>query len=199
MDNLEGKGRESESLEEVGSVVVNLELVVGVRKVKSRDLGDVLVLSLSLLLLELEGDTSDGTLLDSLHEVGGVASNLVSESLGGDDSDLVSESLVGLEIEGELGVVSLNHDLGGPLDSLSSNSTLGVSNSLEITVNRSLHIVTERLSSSLVVCQSQSCPSHCRLFTLTILCYLLLAKSTLGSKISTAFVNVRGSALGRPN
>lgn len=125
MDNLDRERGEAESLEEVGGVVVNLELVVGVREVKGRDLGDVLVLSLSLVLLELERDTSDGALLDSLHQVSGVASNLVSESLGGDDSDLVSESLVGLEVEGELGVVSLNHDLRGPLDSLSSNSTLG--------------------------------------------------------------------------
>jgi hypothetical protein len=151
VDNLKGKGRESEGLEEVGSIVVNLELVVGVRKVKSRDLGDVLVLSLSLLLLKLEGDTSDGTLLDSLHEVGGVASDLVSESLGGDNSDLISKSLVGLEVEGELGVVSLNHDLGGPLDSLSSNSTLGLVTAWKSPRNPSHLVVADRFTCRLSV------------------------------------------------
>ena len=40
------------------------------------DLGDVLVLALTLLLLELEGDTADGTTLNALHQVSGVAGNL---------------------------------------------------------------------------------------------------------------------------
>jgi hypothetical protein len=45
-------------------------------EVESRDLGNVLVLALTLLLLELEGDTADGTTLDALHQVSGVAGNL---------------------------------------------------------------------------------------------------------------------------
>lgn len=44
--------------------------------------------------------------------------HLVAETLGGDDGDLVAYSLVGLEIERELGVVSLDNDLGGLLDCL---------------------------------------------------------------------------------
>jgi hypothetical protein len=45
-------------------------------EVKSRDLGDVLILAFSLLFLELERDTADRSTLDTLHQVGGVTSNL---------------------------------------------------------------------------------------------------------------------------
>lgn len=50
-------------------------------------------------------------------------SNLVAEALGSNDSDLITDTLVGLEVQGELGVVTLNDDLGGLLDSLSANAT----------------------------------------------------------------------------
>ena len=53
------------------------------------------------LLLESEGDTSDGALGDSLHQVGGVTGNLVSESLGLDLSDVVDDSLVNMEVVGQ--------------------------------------------------------------------------------------------------
>lgn len=51
------------------------------------------------------------------------AANLVAKALGGDDGDLIAHSLVGLEVESELGVVPLNDDLGGLLDSLRTNAT----------------------------------------------------------------------------
>ena len=50
-------------------------------------------------------------------------SYLVAETLGGNDGDLIADALVGLEVEGELGVVALNDDLGGPLDGLSTDAT----------------------------------------------------------------------------
>lgn len=115
---------ETQGLDQVSSLGVNLQLTVGVRQVQSRDLWDVLVLSLSLLLLQLEGDTSNWTLLNSLHQVGGVTSNLVSQSLGLDNSDLRGQSLVGLEVQSQLWVETLNQDLGGSLHGFSSNATL---------------------------------------------------------------------------
>lgn len=48
----------------------------------------------------------------------GVAGDLVAETLRGDDGNLIADALVRLEVEGELGVVALNDDLGGLLDSL---------------------------------------------------------------------------------
>lgn len=48
---------------------------------------------------------------------------LVAEALGGNNGDLIADALVGLEVQGELGVVPLNDDLGGLLDSLGTNAT----------------------------------------------------------------------------
>jgi len=48
---------------------------------------------------------------------------LVPQSLASDDSNFVAYSLVGLEVESELWVVSLDNDLGGLLDCLRSNAT----------------------------------------------------------------------------
>ena len=49
--------------------------------------------------------------------------DLVAQALGGNDGNLIANPLVGLEVEGELGVVPLNDDLGGLLDSLGTNAT----------------------------------------------------------------------------
>jgi hypothetical protein len=50
-------------------------------------------------------------------------SYLVAQTLRGNDGDLIADSLVGFEIEGQLGVVSLDDDLSGLLDGLSTNAT----------------------------------------------------------------------------
>lgn len=65
-------------LEEVLGLGIDLELAgLGVLgEVESRDLRNVLILALTLLLLKLEGDTTDGSSLNSLHQMGGVTSNL---------------------------------------------------------------------------------------------------------------------------
>jgi hypothetical protein len=52
-----------------------------------------------------------------------VRSYLIAEAFRGNDCNLIADSLVGLEIEGQLGVVSLNNDLGGLLHSFSTNAT----------------------------------------------------------------------------
>lgn len=68
----------AEVLEEVLGLGVDVELTaLGVLgEVESGDLGNVLILALTLLLLQLEGDTADGATLDTLHQVSGVAGNL---------------------------------------------------------------------------------------------------------------------------
>ena len=48
---------------------------------------------------------------------------LVSQSLRSDNGNFIAYSLVGLEVEGELWVISLDNDLGGLLDGLCSNAT----------------------------------------------------------------------------
>lgn len=52
-----------------------------------------------------------------------VSGNLVPEPLGRDNGNLIANPLVGLEVQRQLGVVTLNDDLGGLLDGLSSDAT----------------------------------------------------------------------------
>ena len=74
---VECSGTYAHGLEEVLGVGVNVELTgLGLGDVESGDLRNVLILALTLLLLELEGDTADGTTLDALHQVGSVTSDL---------------------------------------------------------------------------------------------------------------------------
>ena len=103
-------------------VVDNL-LVLDVGDVDLGLLWNEIHLSFSLLFLELERDASDWTLLNSLHQVCGETSNLVSHSLGLDDSDIIDDSLVVVEILGQLGVVLLDDSSGGSLCSLGSDSS----------------------------------------------------------------------------
>lgn len=72
--------------------------------VEGRNLGNVLILPLTLLLLELERNTTDGTALDTLHQMGREAGDLVAETFRRDNGDLIDDTLVGVEIEGEAGV-----------------------------------------------------------------------------------------------
>ena len=53
----------------------------------------------------------------------GVSGNLVPEPLGRDNGNLIANPLVGLEVQRQLGVVTLNDDLGGLLDGLGSDAT----------------------------------------------------------------------------
>jgi hypothetical protein len=56
-------------------------------------------------------------------QMSGVSGNLVPETLRGNDGNLIADPLVGLEVERELGVVTLDDDLGGLLDRLCSDTT----------------------------------------------------------------------------
>ena len=47
---------------------------------------------------------------------------LVAKTLGGNDGDFIRDSFVGLEIEGEAGVVALNEDFGALFDGLDGKS-----------------------------------------------------------------------------
>jgi hypothetical protein len=68
----------AEVLDEIAGLEVDVQtaLVGELGEVESRDLGDVLILALTLLLLKLEGDTADRTTLDTAHQVGGVTGDL---------------------------------------------------------------------------------------------------------------------------
>lgn len=109
---------------EVTKHVLGLSIDFNVVSVNSRLLRYVVILSLTLLFLELEGDSAHRSLLDALHEMGNETCNHVAQSLRGDDSYFISNSLVGLEIESETGVVLLNDDACCLFDELGSDTTL---------------------------------------------------------------------------
>ena len=112
-------------------------------------LGNEIHLSLALFLLETKRDTSDGSLLNSLHQVSGETSNLVAESLCLDLADVIDDPLVDMEVVGQpkrrerqktrqnvkvspndeisvylLAIVLFDECPGGSLDGLGSNSSL---------------------------------------------------------------------------
>lgn len=62
-------------------------------RARGRYFRDVVVTALTLFFLESERDTTDGTLLDALHQVRDVSSNLVAKTLGGHIGHLVADTL----------------------------------------------------------------------------------------------------------
>ena len=108
----------SKGLKHITGISVDLNELL----LQGRDLRHEVHAALALLLLELEGDITDGTTGDPLHEVGGESRDLVAHALGGDDGDLVADPLVGVEVKGETSVVLLNDDTSRALDSLGTNS-----------------------------------------------------------------------------
>ena len=88
---------EVKGLEHIGGVEVHVDVV----QVQEGAVGDEVHAALALLLLDLEGDATDGTARDALHQVRDKTSDLVPEALGGDGSNLLADLLVGVEVEGQ--------------------------------------------------------------------------------------------------
>ena len=51
-------------------------------------------------------------------------SYLVAKTLGGDDGDFIADALVGLEVEGEFGVVAFDDDFGRLFDGLEESQSV---------------------------------------------------------------------------
>merc|ERR1712200_145397 len=96
LNNLEiGDAGHIERLEHFFGISINLKDILSVN---IRHLGNVVVASLTFLLLQLNGDPSDWSSLDSLHEVSCETSDLVPEALAWNDGDLLSNALIGMEV-----------------------------------------------------------------------------------------------------
>ncbi len=67
----------TKALEEILCLGINLQSILVLSEVEGRDFGDVLILSLTLFFLELEGDTTDWTTLNAFHQMCGVTGNLI--------------------------------------------------------------------------------------------------------------------------
>merc|ERR1740139_555926 len=88
-----------------------------------RTVRHVLHPALPLLFLQLEGNTADGTALDSPHQVRGEAGDLVAQTLGRDRSHLLGNLLVDLEVQRKLGVILLHDDARSLLHGLRADAT----------------------------------------------------------------------------
>lgn len=75
---VEGEETYAKVLQQVLGLNIDVELAsLGVLdEVKGGDFGHVLILAFSLLFLQFEGDTTDRSSLNTLHQVGGVSGNL---------------------------------------------------------------------------------------------------------------------------
>lgn len=71
-------------------------------------LGNEVHTPFALLLLKLERNASNRAPLNTLHEVGHKASDLVTHPLGRDDGNLVAHPLVRVEVHGQARVVLLD-------------------------------------------------------------------------------------------
>jgi len=123
VDEVDGDRFVAEILQQFLSIGVHIDssvLVLGV--VERGNLWDVLILAFAFFLLQLERDTADRSALDTLHQMRRESRNLVPQSFRGYYSNLIADTLVGLEVEGELRVVTFNDDLGGLLDGLGADA-----------------------------------------------------------------------------
>ena len=89
---------------------------------QGRNFRDKVQSALTLFFLQLERDTSDGSLGNSSHQVSCVSGNLVSHSLGRKDCYLIDNTLVGVEVECESSVVFLDDSASTLLDSLRTDT-----------------------------------------------------------------------------
>lgn len=90
---------------------------------QSRHLRYVVISALAFLLLQLDGDTTDLRVAQTLHQMCHETSDLVAQGLGGNDGHFLDDALVCVEIHRQPGVVLLNNDLRGLLDGLCTNAT----------------------------------------------------------------------------
>ena len=96
--------------------------------VNEGDIGDEVEAALALLLLQLQGDATDGAAGQALHQVGGVAGDLVLQLLGLAHADVHDDTLVDVVVKAELAEVLLDDLAGGALDGLGTDLTHAVLN-----------------------------------------------------------------------
>jgi len=117
--NLKTLRNNTHSLKHGASLRVDLNSLDG----NLRHLGNVVITTLTLLLLKLEGNATDRALLDTLHEMGNETSDLVAHGLGRNECNLSADTLVGVEIESKTRIVLLDDGTCSLLDGLYTNTT----------------------------------------------------------------------------
>ena len=113
-----GQTAVSKRLQKIPGLGINVNSIL----IQGTNLGNKVQASLSLLFLQLEGNSANGSLGDTLHEMGGETCNFVAHALGGGDGYLIDYTLVGVEVECETSVVLLDDGACTLLDGLGTNS-----------------------------------------------------------------------------
>ena len=91
---------------------------------KGTHLRSVVVSLLSLFFLQLDRDSLDRTSLDAPHETSDVTGDLVSHTLRRNFGDVITDAFVGVEIQRQARIVSLDDSSRRFLDGLGTNLTL---------------------------------------------------------------------------
>lgn len=98
------------------------------RQGESRNFGHVIVFAFALLFLQLEGNSTDGSTTDALHQMSYEAGDFIAQALRLNRGNLVACSLVSLEIEVEAGVILFNNVASSLFDSFCAYAALSVRN-----------------------------------------------------------------------
>jgi len=110
------------TLEHALSDGVNLDTISDLL-VHPRNFGDEVETLFTFFFLHLEGDATDGTASETLHDVGGVTGDLVLELLGDTEGDVKDDTLVVVVVAAEAGEVVFNDLAGGTLGGLGTDLT----------------------------------------------------------------------------
>merc|ERR1712183_1230355 len=122
LHNLQIQPSEVQDLQHFLGVGIHLDGIL----LKSGYVWHVVIPPLSLLLLQFDGNPSDGSQLDPLHEMGDATCDLVPQLLAGNDGALLAYAFVHVEVVREAGVVLLDHNLRCLLHCLRSNTAHGL-------------------------------------------------------------------------
>ena len=85
-------------------------------------LGDPVQSSFSFFFLYFEGDSFNGSSLDTLDQVSSIACDFVSQTLGGDLGDFGKDFFIDVEVVGKLDVVFFKEHLSSSFDGFCSDS-----------------------------------------------------------------------------
>ena len=76
----------------------------------------------SFFFLYFKGDSFDGSSLDTLDQVSGIACDFIPETLGGDLGDFGKDFFIDVEVVGELDVMFFKEHLSSSFDCFCSDS-----------------------------------------------------------------------------
>lgn len=123
---------ELQSLQHLFSLGVNFDDIV----FQSGHFRNVVVPSLPLFFLELDGDPPDLGVAQTLHEMSHESGDLIPQGLGRNDGDLLADPLVCVKVHRQSGVVLLDDYFRGFFHRLGTYTThLDLENMNNITLN----------------------------------------------------------------